>query len=118
MSGYVKVKCECGMMEIDHDFIGVATCMNCKNQYKLILMNNVLEVWMRRLNLKTDKYPDRWEHADKPKKLSQYALELCWSIEKLPASKQQTNTSTLASELMHIIEVLEERKLIRDTIKL
>ncbi len=39
-----------------------------------------------------------FEHSA-PKDIGQKALELCWEIEKLPTSEQQTKVSTMADEL-------------------
>lgn len=39
------------------------------------------------------------EVEDEGKTLRQEALELCWEIEKLPASEQQTKISVMASAL-------------------
>jgi hypothetical protein len=36
--------------------------------------------------------------------IAQKALELCWEIEKLPASEQQTKVSVMASELRQALD--------------
>ena len=38
------------------------------------------------------------------KEIPQKALELCWEIEKLPASEQQTKISIMASELHRLVD--------------
>jgi DNA repair exonuclease SbcCD ATPase subunit len=40
--------------------------------------------------------------------IKQKALELCWKIEALPASEQQTEISVMASELKSEVERLQE----------
>lgn len=44
--------------------------------------------------------------------ISKKALELCWEIEKLPASEQQTKISQMANELRKEIENFAQPKLL------
>ena len=53
-----RIVCECGNKEFIESG-GYTLCPKCLNQMK---QTEIVEIWMRRFNLKTQGYGKNWEH--------------------------------------------------------